>query len=296
MADPTIANLSYSMDDLTWGRGTNLFVESLDYGTAQIQANDTPLPRADGLRFGRDYFSGRTLTWKINALTDPTYGLALDAVQRMAGAWRGDRWRNDPGALTCVRMVRGDRARRVFGRPRRFASESVYAQLGWAPITCDFQAVDDVFYSDTEYSNTVGLGGTDSAGGFKFPTTFPMSSLAESQREAEVLIQGDAPTWLTFLIRGPIVKPVIRLTGEWQLTADITLLAGQTLLIDSRPWSRCIKLNGVTNVAGCLTVDSPRLSDLRLSPGLHEATIQGTDATATASLSTVWRTAHASYA
>jgi hypothetical protein len=55
-----------------------------------------------------------------------------------------------------------------------------------------------------------------------------------------------------------------------------------------------VRLNDGTNVAGKLTADSPRLSELRVSPGLAEIVLAGQDATGSSTLTLLWRAAFTS--
>lgn len=254
--------------------------------------HDAPLPRADGIAFGRDYRGGRLLNFDMDLVTP---GPAGDLLAVLEQAWQGDDVRMVPGATTTLRFARNGQARRVYGRPRKFAPIRGSAQRGWVPITADFQCVDHLYYDDAESSNTVSIAPASVGGLVIAPFTFPLNTTAVSSAPGVITVGGTAPTWVVLVIFGPIAAPVVEVVGEWRLALNLTLASDQFVGIDPRPWSRGVRLGGVTNVAGTLTPDSPRLSDIKLSPGIHNVVLTGSDGTGTSSFTIAWRNASNSY-
>jgi hypothetical protein len=87
---------------------------------------------------------------------------------------------------------------------------------------------------------------------------------------------------------------VVRLAGGWELRLTGTLLAGQTVTADARPWVRTIVTDAAASWAGKVNRLYSRLADLQLQPGPATITLQGTDPTGTAYVNLRWTPAHAS--
>jgi len=281
---------SVEMAGLLLGPTTLVMVQDVVFDAPEIIKVDKQQPRADGIRFGRDQRGGRLITLTMHVFADGGGAQAVAMLGRMETAWLADDVRSVPGAVCSLRFRTGGRTLRVYGRPRRFAAISLRANAnGWAPVTADFQASDHLYYSDQEHSNTVSIV-PPAAGGFFTPFVFPLTSLGVSYSPGVITIGGDAPTWPVFLIRGPITDPVVRVVDNWSLSfTGITLAKDETLAIDSRPWSRGVRRNVISSVAGALTAGSPRLSQVALPPSTYEIVLAGTDPTGTSSMTVAWR-------
>lgn len=301
----TLSEASFELDGYPFGGvDSTVVVENVDFGSPEIITHDLARPRADGVMFGRDWRSGRLITFELAVLTEYTspavsgfggYGTAtaLDELGLLERAFLADAVRTIPGATSMLRYRLGGRQRVVFGRGRKFASDTRMATLGRIPVTAEFQCVDHLFYDDTQYSNRVGYV-SPPAGGLTWPIVFPWSTITVGYSPGTIAVYGTVDTWLPILIHGPISRPSVRWVGGWTVGLTLTLLADQWVVIDPRPWSRGVRLNNGTNVAGSLTTDSPRLSDIRVPPGDVEIVLGGTDATGTSSMTLVWRGAYTS--
>lgn len=285
-----VGDLTADLDGYRFGDGTNLLITDIDYGIVDIISNDAQLPRADGIRFGRDYRAGRTITFELSSLLDPGAG-ALGQWAQLESTWLAGRIRSQPGAVSTLRLGRAGRTRVVYGRPRRFAPIGGKSTFGNVDATADFQCVDHLFYGAAAWSDTLSIV-PPPAGGLTFPIEFPWGTVAESSEQGHIVVGGTSPAWMVFLIRGPIAQPTIEVVDEWSLPLNLTLLAGEYVVIDPRPWSRGVRKNGLINVAGALSPAAPRLSDVRLDPGVHEVVLRGTDQSGTASLTAEWRDAY----
>lgn len=297
MVMEALTNLQYVLinppndDGFRFGRNTDIHVALATFGDPDLRLNDEVNPRADGIRMGRDFYSGRTVTFDIN-ITSRT-GTAHSQVSKMMAAWTtsdtyGSPSRQIAGAVSELHMYRHGMHKVVYGRPRRFSPTTGRVDLGWIPVTCDFQTIDHYFYDEHENVNLIGLV-PPTVGGFTFPLVFPLNTIPITTQGDIVEVDGDAESWLVTTIYGPIVNPVIDFVGYWQVKTNLTLLTGEYLTIDPRPWSRGVYKNGTQNAAGVFTADSRRLSGMKAPPGVHQIVLRGTDPTGTARMETRWR-------
>lgn len=293
-----LAELSYEIGDLAFGRGTLYPISSVDFGVPDLTAGTISSPRADGLRFGRDYYQGRTITFQGNIWTrrsNPGSRIAaLDALEAIQTAWQPDDVRMTPGAVVQLRMRRGDRSRCVFGRPGRFATTTGRTTMGWIPFTCQFDCVDHYIYDDAENQHIIPFI-PDSLGGLIGPLIGPIISSPPGVGSGLVPITGSKPSWMTYRIQGPIIDPQVEVTDVWKAKLNLTLASDRYVVVDPVPWSRSVRMDDGSNAAGLFTADSVRLSSMRLSPGNNEVVLRGTDPTGTASVIVYWRNTYSSY-
>lgn len=274
-----------------FGRNTTYHVELVTFGDVSSRVNDESNPRADGTRMGRDFYNNRTITFDINIISKT--GQCHAMVSALQACWNtadvvGSPSRMYAGRLSTLRMFRHGVHKVVYGRPRRFTPVTGRVDLGWVPVTCDFVTIDHLFYEEHENVNLITISPPD-IGGFIFPVEFPWGTVPISSQADIVQVLGDAESWLRFKITGPIVNPVVDFVGYWQVKTNLTLLNGETLTIDPRPWNRGVYKNNTGNAAGVFTADSRRLSGLTAPPGVHQIVLRGVDGTGTAQLETRWQ-------
>lgn len=275
---------------------TVVMIEDVEFGTPDVVSTERQLPRADGIRFGRDYRGSRTITFTMHVFGD-TVEQGYNALSELHGIWLGDGIRQLPGAVQTLRIKTGGRTRVVYGRSRRFAPVSTrIAANGWAPVVADFRTVDHLFYDDVEKVNTVSIIPVP-GGGLLAPLAEPLSTLAVSYAPGEILVGGTVPCWPVFIIRGPIALPTIDVQGprNFRVTLATVLAHDEFVVVDPRPWSRGVRKNGRVNIAGDLTPASPRLSEVKLFPGLHEIILSGLDETGRSSLTVAWRDTYTNF-
>lgn len=298
MADADLLDDSCELDGYQFGGHvhgkTIVMIEDVVFDSADIVSVDRQLPRSDGTRFGRDYRGGRNITFTMHIFGDSA-AIGFNALDHLHAAWMGDAIRRLPGATQTLRIKTGGRIRRVYGRSRRFAPISTrIAANGWAPVTADFRTVDHFYYDDNEKTNTVSIIPTP-GGGLIAPLVEPLSTVALSYAPGEITVGGTVPTWPVFVIQGPISLPTIDVIDEFRVTLGIILKYDEFVVVDPRPWTRGVRKNGTVNVAGQLTPASPRLSEIRLTPGTHEIILSGLDETGTSSLTVAWRDTFTSF-
>lgn len=288
-----LPELGYELDgDFVFGANTPWVVTNLDYGVPDVESNDTPAPRSDGVLFGRDFMRGPQFIFDVAVIPDyPVYGNGIEATDAWGvfkSKWRSSKVRAAPGAVSMLRMCRNGRVRRVYGRTRKVAATPEYEANGWWFGTAQWQCGDDYFYSDEERTNTVAIVPPE-AGGYLVPPDDPWSSIGTSYEPGVIHVEGTDPAWMTFMIRGPIQRPVIEVVGHWAIGLNLILHPGEWVGIDSRPWQRGVRTSAGIDISGALLPGSPVLSAVKLDPGAYEVVLRGTDETGTATMTAAWR-------
>jgi len=292
VSDVELLDEAMELDDYAFGGHvhgqTVVMIEDVTFDSPDVVSVDRQLPRSDGIRFGRDYRGGRTITINMHVFgAHGADGMAI--LNDLAAAWSGDEARRLPGSVQTLRISYAGRTRRVYGRSRRFAPVATKtASTGWAPVVADFRCVDHLFYDDVEKVNEVGIV-PPSGGGLVAPLVAPLTTLGISYAPGEITVGGTVPCWPVFIIKGPISLPTIDVIGEYRVTLATIIREDEFVIVDPRPWSRGVRLNGTQSIAGQLTPASPRLSEVRLTPGPHEIILSGLDETGTSSLTVAWR-------
>ncbi|MCX4677602.1 hypothetical protein OG413_20230 [Streptomyces sp. NBC_01433] len=266
-----------------------------------IANGDTPLPREDGVRHGQDFTAGATLTFEVGVDTVDAgdtrlarHGANLDAVSAMRQAWDARAVRSRMSTPAVLSTTQGGRARRWYGRPRQCeAADSPLTRHGYTPVVANFAAVHTGSFDEVEQSVRVDMAPPPHRG-IKGPLKAPLMMVGEgtARNPGEVLVRGNRATWPVITITGPISQPVCELVGRWKVQLNLTLGAGEKVVIDPRPWTRTV-LKGRASVAGLLTRSSPLLENLLIPTGRQDFVLRGTDATATASMTVAWRDAYA---
>jgi hypothetical protein len=276
-----------------FGRGTKVNVAHASFGSPEVETQDQPNSRDDGLAFGKDFMRGRLISFDINIRTYPGDSPSAHTLYSgMEAAWFTEDThfsasRLDTGSVSQLVMNRHGETKVAYGRPRRIEPTTGRVDSGWIPVTCDFQMLTHKFYSAILANNDIGIVPGGVGGGFQFPLEFPASDVAVTEGADVVYVGGNTDTWMMTYIHGPITAPIVDVVGYYQIktSPNFTLGVYDYLEIDPRPWSRKILMNGTVNVAGRFTQDSRRISMQTLPPGTHQIVLRGTDPTGTAYLS-----------
>lgn len=128
------------------------------------------------------------------------------------------------------------------------------------------------------------------AGGLASPMTSPLTSGQGVLGQASAVNRGSADAWPILTVEGPATNPSIRnaTTGE-ELNLIYTLGAGETLVIDTNPRRRTVRLGGTANRYGA--IDFPRSAWPRLLPGTNDLRLSFAAYSAGAKLTASWRDA-----
>lgn len=270
---------------------TGILISQTEIDTGSMAVQDQAVVGHDGQLFGIDTLPGMIITQTGWAYTPGLGQTAMDSYATLAGKW------NDPAARLSNGTVQVLRAyypgsgvvRRCYGRGRKIAYTLGMVNQGAVGFTAQFQAADSSWYSDTEFS--VNLTQKPSFAGTLTPPMTPPLQLAATTNFQQNTAQntGSMPTWPVITFTGPCSFP-----GLTYVNTPVTigyngsLRAGDSLVINTRPWVRTIKLNG-KSVAGLLTGDP--MVGLQLMPGSTLMHYTGQDFTGTATCIVQWRNA-----
>ena len=281
-----------TLDGFSFGAPDNNVVileDGFDTGYAANRIQDAEMPRADGVLFGRDYLDSPTWAFTLGVRDDDN---VYDTLSRLADAWRADRVRTTPGAVSTLKFNRGGKSYVVFGRPRRFAvTPAKTADAEFQIVEADFKLVDPFVYGGTENSLRMGLLETASTGGVVLPQTLPWSLAGgDGSRKGVVTVEGYTDTPIKVKIYGPssgvLRNPKVVAPGfHVQLNTDVK--PNEVITIDTR--SRTVIRQDGVSMAGYLTARS-RLGT-KLRPGSTEFTFSGEDASYTSEVEFLWRSA-----
>lgn len=258
---------------------------------------DVDLEREDGVGFGEDYSSGKTIAFDIGVATWDeglnAHEAGADALENLEREWKNPIYRTRATAYAMLRSraVPG-RTRVAYGRPRRYAeATNRLTHKGFSTVLCDFQTIDGRWYDDVEDSNTSNLV-QPPTGGFKSPIKAPIvTSPPAVSVGRSITVGGTVPTWPVVEIYGPISQPVVTL-GPLVIAFTGQLLDGESVTFDPRPWSRTVLRNDGASFAGKLGYQTPPLRLCSLPPGEHAFNLAGNDETGTASATVRWRNAY----
>lgn len=278
---------------VVYGWGTSNLVQNTAVDTGTMTTQDTPVTGHDGQLFGVDTLPGMIVTQTGVAYINANGRAALDAFSALAGKWTDPLARLSMGTVQVLRAYYpvSNVTRRCYGRGRKIQPTYGIANQGAVPWTAQFQAADCTWYSETE--NTLTLSSVPSYfGTLTFPVVPPFQWASALNYQQNVITNtGPQPTWPVITFNGPISYPGLAYVNTpVQIGYQGVLTAGQSLVIDTRPWARTALIGG-TSVAGALT-GNPMIN-FQLAPGSTLARLSGTDYTGTATCVVRWRNAWA---
>lgn len=260
-------------------RAISCNADGFDPGVAEWITQDQDNPFTGTTVMGRDVLKGSTWTWQLFAnREDPE--TAMQAISDLGKIWQNRKKSREPGVYSVIRYQLAGRTRRVYGRPRRWGTTMTNQILsGMVPITCDFQRIDALYYDDSPEIDTLDMISL-SEGGMTFPVVFPASTIPSGTNEGEMWVGGDEPTWPIIRFTGPIINPQL-ITPAWTLQLNTTILDGQWIEIDTRPWVMSVKNQSGASVAGLLDPKT-RFSQMELEPGHYSLALRGDSSSNTA--------------
>lgn len=275
------------------------------HASGDVQSSDLNRPYEDGLMFSRDFIGAKSVAFEMGVLTDPNnYGIDerpasvpaahrmnLDYLDVLEGWWKDPTWRRTPRSMAMLRACEGGVVSRAYGRPRRYDEVvSATTRLGYSTVACDFQLVDNLWYSDEEFTVEAGLM-VPPDGGLMAPLVAPLTTTIESEAEMFAVVGGTRSTWLAVEFVGPVLNPSITVGG---MTIGLTgqLAYDEAVTIDPRPWVRTVLRNtDGASMAGLLSRGTPPMRSMQVPPGTHVVQFRGKDNSGTARARLRWRTA-----
>jgi hypothetical protein len=277
-----------------FGIGLNVSVndDGWDPGDQDSLVQDTTNEVRGTTNFGRDALVGPTHTWGAHVNRDDVPN-AVESLELLKQAWRAKDIIGTPGRMAIVRYRLAGRDRRFYGRPRKFAAPPSNRILGgFVPVTMTFKTVDDLYYEDLASTTTIPFALT-SDGGFTFPVTFPVTTAPAGQREGSIVVGGTEPTYPIIRFNGPVTDPYLQNGSLWKVQLNMSILAGQYVEIDTRPWKLTVLRQGAYSEAGKLTRRT-RLADVVFKPGPQDLAFGGSSSEGGATAIVTWRGAYAS--
>lgn len=199
--------MQFDLDGFVFGSTRDEVVilgSGFETGEMDVRDQDTPHPAGDGVWFGRDFLSPPT--WQFTLGVRDHSGVdVMPVLWRLAEAWRGDKVRKTPGAVSTLKYCLNGRERVVFGRPRRFAVEGDDAwQRDWKIVTCEFVLSDPRSFSGDERSLRLELGTVQSTDGLTFPADFDWVFAATTvERAGSVVVDSSVGSPFRVHIAGP---------------------------------------------------------------------------------------------
>lgn len=126
--------------------------------------------------------------------------------------------------------------------------------------------------------------------GFGFPLAWPQQLTGSGKKASAVTNAGDLDTWPVFVFEGPISNPTVAYVGtDKRLKLTMSIPAGQSVTVDTRPWVRTALRGGIASVAGKLS--GSRMAEMALPPGSTVVAFRGQDTTGLSRCRIFWRDA-----
>lgn len=302
--------LQYPGVDYSWGgldlvadpfrrlRGKARNREAPEFTDTELTLEDGDRPRQDGRTFGQDFRRGLTITFQMGARGAGTTNAAATAdakriLREQQLAWRGDGVRLQAGAMAKLTHLVDGVELTTYGRPRRWAPGTTNLHAGEGTAVATFDTMDDVWYGP-EQQQRVDLVPPTSTQGVSLPVAPPHVLGVGQIAAGGIVVGGVLPAWVSAEVHGPIANPVVKLTGGWEWRLARTILTGQHVTLDARPWARTILTSAGGSYAGYLNRQYARLAEGQMQPGAHTLTLGGSDPTGTAYMILRWTPAHAS--
>jgi hypothetical protein len=300
MAEPTLGPGQYSIGNevpggdpgvVVYGWGTTNLVQNTSADPGSMATQDQAVVGHDGQLFGVDTLPGMVVTQTGLAYVSANGLSAMDAFGTLAGKWQDPAARLSPGKMQILRAHYpvSSVTRRTYGRGRKIMPTYGTANQGVVPWTAQFQAADTNWYSDAESVLTLTTV-PSYAGTLTFPLTPPFQWASQLNYQQNLAVNsGSMPTWPVITFTGPITTPgLVYVNTPVAIGYQGSLTAGQSLVIDTRPWARTALL-GTASVAGLLT-GQPMIS-LQMQPGATLLRLTGTDFTGQSTCVVKWRSA-----
>lgn len=290
MAD--LANFQWELGGFVFGLDAPIQHEAdASPGTYTWRTQDSQSPGRDANSFGRDLIEPGT--WAFRLFTDmQNEAGALETLEELGDIWRGDGVRETSGAVMPLRYRLAGRTRVCYGRPRRFDyTLDNQFMTGYVPITADFKLASELYFDDFESYIDVGFL-APTTGGFEVPFETPLTTeMTGVHVPYSFSVGGRKPTPMVMDFHGPLTNASLQIDGVYVVQFQNDIPADTVVTIDARPWVSSIYREDGEGVAGLLSPLS-RMPDMKLSPGMHVATLGGASPTGTGKCRIRWRGAY----
>jgi hypothetical protein len=276
----------FQIGDLVFGRNTLFPINELNMNGYDVTSGDYQIASADELRMTRDFFAPTAISFTLAVLDNfilPNmggFGTAVPvpdgrfALDNLVREWRADEVRKVWGATKPIKSRQDNgKTTLIYGRPRKLAVGKASRKSEFAVVVAEFQRSDTLAYSNEEYFVNV-LPGAGSTAVSRF--------------------DGQAPSWLRFLITGPANDPLITFGSQFQVQLDYNIPAGKVVEVNSYPWTRRVILAPDNlNLSPLMIPPSPYLSEMKfLANTVRNVSWSAGGTTGASNLSVLWREAY----
>lgn len=278
----------FDLDGFVFGTDMPVHVADWGPGEEEIRQQDAALDGADARVFGRDRRTPGALGFDLE-IRERTAGDALAVLGPLREAWDSAS-RLTPRATSVMRYRLSGRARRLYGRPRRFTPVMSDLVFGLVPVVADFALADVSHYDDTERSVSSDMTGSTNPLGVSSPVRSPFAATFGEWTAAArtAVVGGDRATWPVLEFRGG-VNPWAEVAG-WRCRVLASLNWDEVVTVDTRPWVRSSTLNG-----SYAPLDrGSRLQEMSLPPGNWPVRYGNDSSAGTPSVTVRWRDAWSS--
>lgn len=219
------------------------------YDLPEQRGSNAALPGFHGSFPGRKVSNERVVTWdyKSKASSLAQFQTAMDTLRRITAP------DEDPVEEALVVRLDGVSLLSWARCERRIIPTDKHYGLGRAHGSLEWRATDPRLYSVAEESRTARLavaaaGGLDfGSGGLDFGSGGLDFGAGQQGGVLTATNSGHVPTWPRFEVIGPCTGPVISYSGrQLKFATSFVVLAGQTLVIDTRPTWHTAEINGVS--------------------------------------------------
>lgn len=230
MVTRNLRPFQYQIADLVFGKYTQYPVLGSKPSSYEINNQDYQVVQSNEIQFGKDTLKAGTIIFTIgvrdnapvrylaNSLPADLVEKSSKLLEALQSEWKADEIRQQFGEVLPIIFCDGyGSVRRVYGRPRKFEYTPKTETSSFHKVTAEFQRVDTVTYSDTEF--VVSLVNGD-------PAVF-------HTREG-----GRAQSWYRILLYGPMAAGATINVGVDNFVYNRDILAGKFVEISSYPWQR----------------------------------------------------------
>lgn len=246
----------YQIGNLILGPFTPFKIEAIDIGNYDVNVQDHQAQMSNEIRFGADTLKPAPLQLTINVmvnraipniagLTSSTKTLNFENDPNLADLqreWRAEDVMQEWGAIKPLLFCGSDGVTRQFyGRPGKFAYQK-HRQVDSSFYICqaEFRRSDTFAYSNIEY----------------------YVDLQPNSPRTLTRVNGNADSWVRFLIVGPAKHPVIN-WGTRQIELDWDIPEDVIVEISSYPWQRRVVDSNGLSLAAYIVTDRPYLDTIR---------------------------------
>jgi len=254
----SLVNYRFAFNDFEFGGGNSVYqimtVDGLE-DLPVIRNQDDNRGYQDGMWTGRDFLSGRTLTFSIIVLGDSN-----NSMQENLNKLQAALVPQQQGTGLLQFQLPGDDLQRINARVRRRAIQvNTDYSSGRATVLYEFFCPDPRYYDDqlktTDLTNAINVAGrtynrvyTSTATNPANPDATGMSYGAGSTSANLITNNGWTTTYPTITITGPAINPkVTDVTNGYFLLIDGTIGTNDTLVFNTD--YRTVTLNGVNRRA-----------------------------------------------